>query len=138
MSSRSLDGSFDVVLNLGILYHLPNPLEALELTKSLAKSVILLDTGIAPTNQAILRLRWEEPDDIRRASKAGIVAHSSRSAIELMLRHIGVAEWYEIPIRDAGDMPTTSLIRRMRSYYSCEFWCAGSGSAARSTSDPAS
>ena len=29
----TLDGTFDIVLNLGILYHLPSPLEVLQLTK---------------------------------------------------------------------------------------------------------
>src|SRR5262245_53196361 len=36
MSPERLGGTFDVVLNLGILYHLAKPLEALELTKTMA------------------------------------------------------------------------------------------------------
>src|SRR5262249_43821504 len=33
MSPESLGGVFDIVLNLGILYHLPDPLEALRITR---------------------------------------------------------------------------------------------------------
>ena len=44
MSPQSLDGTFDIVLNLGILYHLPSPLEVLQLTKAMARMrFILLD-----------------------------------------------------------------------------------------------
>jgi SAM-dependent methyltransferase len=108
MSPRSLDGTFDIVLNLGILYHLPTPLEALQLTKSMARRVILLDTVVYPSNDSMIRLSWEEPFDIRAASISGIVAYPSKSSIDLMLRHIGVAEWFEIPIRTT-DMPRDYL-----------------------------
>ena len=104
MSAASLGGSFDIILNLGILYHLPTPLEALKLTKSLAREVILLDTGLYPSNDSVVQLSWEDPEDIRMAVTPGIVAHPSKSALDLMLRHIGVAEALEIPLRTT-DMP---------------------------------
>ena len=43
-------GQFDIVLNLGFLYHVPQPLEALELTKKLARHHILLDTAVHPSD----------------------------------------------------------------------------------------
>jgi SAM-dependent methyltransferase len=115
MSPQSLGGIFDVVLNLGILYHLPKPLEALQLTKSMARSIILLDTAVYLSNDSVVRLRWEEPVDIRAASSSGIVAYPSKSSIDLMLRHIGVAEWFEIPIRTT-DMPPDYLEHRRASW----------------------
>lgn len=39
-------GTFDVVLFLGILYHLPNPLLALERVASVAKGLIILETVV--------------------------------------------------------------------------------------------
>jgi tRNA (mo5U34)-methyltransferase len=39
-------GTFDVVLFLGILYHLPNPLLALERVASVAKDLIILETVV--------------------------------------------------------------------------------------------
>jgi 2-polyprenyl-3-methyl-5-hydroxy-6-metoxy-1,4-benzoquinol methylase len=108
MSPQSLDGTFDIVLNLGILYHLPTPLEALQLTRSMARRVILLDTALYQSKDSVVNLRWEEPFDIRAAATPGLAALPSKSSIDLMLRHIGVAEWFEIPIRTA-DMPRDYL-----------------------------
>jgi SAM-dependent methyltransferase len=105
-------GTFDLVLNLGILYHLSKPLEALELTKSMANGHILLDTQVSPSPEPIIKLYWEEPEDIRTASKAGVVAHPSKSAIDLMLKHSGVADWFEIPLRSAEMPPDYRLHRR--------------------------
>jgi len=104
MTPQSLGGTFDIVLNLGILYHLPSPLEALRLTKAMARRVILLDTAVHPSDDSVIKLRWEEPVDIRAASVSGIVASPSKSSIDLMLKHIGVAAWFEIPLRTT-DMP---------------------------------
>jgi 2-polyprenyl-3-methyl-5-hydroxy-6-metoxy-1,4-benzoquinol methylase len=108
MSPQSLDGTFDIVLNLGILYHLPKPLEALELTKSMTRRIILLDTQLIRSNDSIIKLLWEEPHDIRLANISGVVTRPSKRSIELMLRHIGAAEWFEIPIRTT-DMPRDYL-----------------------------
>lgn len=108
MNPQALGGTFDVVLNLGILYHLPSPLETLKRTKIMASSHILLDTCVARRNDPVICLRWEEPWDIRDASSAGITAYPSKSAMDLMLRHIDVAEWFEIPICTT-DMPVDYL-----------------------------
>lgn len=115
MNPQSLDGTFDIVLNLGILYHLPKPLEALELTRAMAKDRILLDTGIHQSSNPVIKLRWEEPTDIRNANDSGIVAFPSKSAVELMLRHMRVADWFEIPLR-SHDMPRDYLRHRRASW----------------------
>ncbi len=115
MNPESLDGTFDVVLNLGILYHLPDPLETLRLTKAMARKNILLDTGVHPSDEPVIKLAWEEPLDIRSASSAGMVAYPSRCGIDLMMRHLDVAGWFEIPIR-TGDMPRDYLEHKRSSW----------------------
>jgi|GEM_PF-1131528 SAM-dependent methyltransferase len=115
MSPQAPGGTFDIVLNLGILYHLTEPLKALELTKSIARQHILLDTEVYPSREPIIKLRWEEPADIRNAIGSGIVASSSKSSIDLMLRHIGFAGWFEIPLRTT-DMPRDYLDRERASW----------------------
>ncbi|MBE9170526.1 methyltransferase domain-containing protein [Pleurocapsales cyanobacterium LEGE 06147] len=115
MSPQSLDGTFDVVLNLGILYHLPNPLEALKLTKLMARKTILLDTGVYPSKDSVIKLKWEEPTDIRAANSAGIVAYPSKNGIDLMLRHINFEDWFEVPMR-TSDMPKDYLEHRRASW----------------------
>ena len=60
MSPQTLGGTFDIVLNLGILYHLPKPLEALESTIRMAKDVVLLDTELWRAEEPLIWMRWEE------------------------------------------------------------------------------
>jgi SAM-dependent methyltransferase len=107
-------GDFDIVLNLGILYHLSNPLQALQRTVEMAREQVLLDTEVHPSDDSVVKLRWEEPDLIRSAARSGIVAIPSRSAVELMFKELSVKDWYEIPIRE--DMPRDYRERRRTSW----------------------
>ena len=104
MTPEALGGQFDVVLNLGVLYHLPEALDTLERTRAMAKRHILLDTGVHTTTNAAVYVRWENPYDIHAAADPGIVALPSRSAVDFMLEHIGASSWYEVPLR-SEDMP---------------------------------
>ena len=108
MSPESLGGTFDIVLNLGILYHLPKPLEALELTKKMARDVIVLETLVHSSPQPVVRLQGEDPLDIRLASVSGVVAYPTRTAMDLMFRHLHFAYWAEIPL-PSTDMPSDYL-----------------------------
>ena len=103
MSAATLGGDFDIVLNLGILYHLSNPLPALQRTFAMAREHVLLDTEVYPSTDSVIKLRWEEPDYIRSAARSGIVVIPSKSAVELMFKELAVSGWCEIPIRH--DMP---------------------------------
>ena len=115
MSSQSFGGTFDIVLNLGILYHLTNPLEALRLTISMARKYVVLDTEVYPSRQPVLKLVWEESTDFRTATSSGIVTNPSKSSIDLMLRHIGAHRWFEIPLRTT-DMPRDYLDNKRASW----------------------
>jgi 2-polyprenyl-3-methyl-5-hydroxy-6-metoxy-1,4-benzoquinol methylase len=98
MTPDALGEKFDIILNLGILYHLPAPLEALRLTAAMARDYILLDTEVYRSPEAAIQLRWEEPLSIRSANRSGIVALPSKQGLELMLRDLGAKEWFEIPL----------------------------------------
>jgi SAM-dependent methyltransferase len=104
MDPESLGGRFDVVLNLGILYHLPKPLLGLERTVAMARDTLLLDTAVYPSGDPVVWMQWEEPIDIRYATERGVAAMPSKRSVELMLRHIGVPDWYEIPLRRGNEM----------------------------------
>jgi len=41
-------GSFDIVLNLGLIYHLENPVGALRISRALTRRVCLVETQVAP------------------------------------------------------------------------------------------
>jgi 2-polyprenyl-3-methyl-5-hydroxy-6-metoxy-1,4-benzoquinol methylase len=115
MTPEALGGQFDVVLNLGLLYHLAKPLEALERTKAMARGQILLDTAVHPSDELAVYLRWEEPFDIRMAAEEGLVALPTKASLELMLRHLKFRGWTEIPVR-SGDLPIDYLTRRRASW----------------------
>jgi SAM-dependent methyltransferase len=112
---RSLGGTFDIVLNLGLLYHLPSPYDALRLTKSLATQSIVLDTEVYQSPDSVIKVRWEEPRVIRNAYRSGIIEVASKPALDLMLRDLKFREWIEIPLR-SSDMPRTYLIGRRASW----------------------
>ena len=73
-----------------------------------AREHVLLDTVVLPTPAPLIRLRWEEPTDIRNAATAGIAVTPSRPSVELMLRHLHFSAWAEIPLRTV-DMPDDYL-----------------------------
>jgi tRNA (mo5U34)-methyltransferase len=94
-------GTFDVVLNLGLLYHLPEPIEALKRTLALSHSLVVLDTTTVPLRDTLVKLAWEEADNVEDAAETGIVAIPTPSAIELMFRHLGVSDFRLLPLRTA-------------------------------------
>ena len=105
MTPEAFDGQFDIVLNLGILYHLSSPLEAMLLTRSMAKEHILVDTFLYDSPLPLYKLRWEQRAGVRSAYDDGIVAHPTRSSLDLVYKHIGAKEWFEIPIRSTNMPP---------------------------------
>jgi len=98
MSPQSLGGTFDVVLCLGFLNHLPYPIQALQLIKNMSRKHVLLDTMLYRSTDSAVALEWQQSDDIRHAKRYGIVAIPTENAVELILREIGVSESFEIPI----------------------------------------
>jgi threonine dehydrogenase-like Zn-dependent dehydrogenase len=98
MTPEMLGGTFDVVLNLGILYHLPKPVEALQRTMAMASSHVLLDTAVYPAQGPLLYLQWDEPRHIRMFADAGVAALPSKEAVEMMLAHVKAGDWFDIPV----------------------------------------
>jgi 2-polyprenyl-3-methyl-5-hydroxy-6-metoxy-1,4-benzoquinol methylase len=111
MNRQSLGDQFDAVLNLGVLYHLSDPLEVLRRTIAMSKKTVLLDTGVVRSENPSIHLRWEEPIDIWSAKEAGIISYPTKRSIDLMLKHLGATEWFEIPLR-SKDVPRDYLENR--------------------------
>jgi len=108
MTPGALGGTFDVVLTLGILYHLPKPVEALEWTKAMSRDHVLLDTSVFAAKAPLIFLKWEEPYDILSAVAAGVSMVPSRRSVEMILKHLKFREWTEIPLRTT-DLPDDYL-----------------------------
>jgi SAM-dependent methyltransferase len=115
MSLDALGGTFDIVLSLGILYHLAEPVRALEMTKAMSSGLVLLDTATYPSEDYLVYLKWEQPYDIRMAAREGLVALPTGRSVELMLRHLGVRSWRRVPVRSA-DIPDVYRTERRASW----------------------
>jgi len=115
MNPNSLGQKFDVVLNLGFLYHVAKPVEALERTREMTRKHILLDTAVYPSEEFAIHLKWEEPCDIRMSVDRGMVALPTKPSVELMLKHLNMSRWFEIPVR-TQDVPLDYLTGRRASW----------------------
>lgn len=79
-------GDFDVVLCLGLLYHVAKPFELLEKISLLQPELLLIDTKISRSREAILEVLPEPLDDPRMAADWGVVMVPSTSALNQMLQ----------------------------------------------------
>ena len=117
LDNEAVGGPFDIILNLGVLYHLPKPLEAIEraLAVTAEHGLMVLDTQLLRRPGPMISLAWEGPLGIRYAADVGVVAFPTKQAVELMLRHTRVADFYEVPLR-SNDMPWDFLTERRASW----------------------
>jgi tRNA (mo5U34)-methyltransferase len=80
----SSEGPFDIVLCLGLLYHVSKPVELLERVAAVNTDVLLIDTGVSKTGGASMRVHHEPLDEPRNSVDYEMVfIPSRRSVIEL-------------------------------------------------------
>lgn len=82
-------GTFDVVLCLGLLYHVDRPVDLLRLVASAQPEIAVVDTVITPHAAPLLSLVRE--DDTRPVDtiRSGLVMSPSAAAVHLMARTAG-------------------------------------------------
>lgn len=138
-------GQFDVVLCLGLLYHVDRPLELLERLHKLTRRWLVVDTSVVNVSAPILHLIYEDTGDPRnatredgvgmqpqaRASAAGctLVAVPSSQAVERMLWHAGFPLVWRVPQRTA-DMPAAYRAGRRATWIAAGEGAAPGSSAA--------
>jgi tRNA (mo5U34)-methyltransferase len=106
-------GGFDVVLFLGVLYHLPNPLLALERVASVARDLLILETvvdmvGISRPAAAFYPARElnDDPTNWWGPNHAAVVG---------MLKAVGFARVEVVtPIRSAAYRAARALVHRLK------------------------
>ena len=77
LSPEAVGGTYDIVLFLGVLYHLPNPLLALERVRSVVGGMLVLETEVdlppvhqAPSRRVLPRHRAQQrPDELVGAQR---------------------------------------------------------------------
>jgi tRNA (mo5U34)-methyltransferase len=88
-------GEFDVVLHLGLLYHLEHPVFALERLSEVTREFAVVDTTVIPDHAAVCRV---QPDDVHEQNYSNrLCMIPSSSAVVLMLRHAGFRDVFLVP-----------------------------------------
>lgn len=87
-------GSFDLVLCLGLLYHVGKPLALLEAIDPISRDLLVIDTSLSGLPGSLLHLKPEDTEDPRSGMAEKLVAYPSRRAVIDMARHLG----YEVAV----------------------------------------
>lgn len=100
-------GHFDLILNLGFLYHTPKHYEVFEQMARLKPRAIILDTVITPARNALARFTLEGTSWDGAAigpGKTAMVAIPSHDFIAMLCKHfsytLGQVDWESLGVED--------------------------------------
>lgn len=82
-------GSFDVVLCLGLMYHVSKPLELIESISQVNTDVLVIDTALSQVNGPYLEIRRELLDEPRNAVDYELVMYPTREAVYHLVQQFG-------------------------------------------------
>ena len=82
-------GKFDVVLCLGLLYHVNRPIELMERIAHTDAEILVIDTSVHPGEDPVFRIMHEDVADPRNALESGLVLLPTVSAVIEMVRAYG-------------------------------------------------
>lgn len=81
--------SFDVVLCLGLLYHVSKPFELMERIGSWNEDLLVVDTTLDPRPGPYFRIRHQDLDDPRSAVDRPVALHPSKEAVARLASEFG-------------------------------------------------
>jgi tRNA (mo5U34)-methyltransferase len=77
-------GEFDVVLCLGLMYHVGKPVELMEAMARVNSDICVIDTLVSLAPGSYFRLRWEDPENpIHSADRDLVTSPTRRAMVEL-------------------------------------------------------
>jgi tRNA (mo5U34)-methyltransferase len=82
-------GTFDIVLCLGLLYHISKPVELLERIAQANSDVLLIDTGLSMAEGAYLQLGHDSNEGQANGVGGSLVFYPTALAMLLMARQVG-------------------------------------------------
>jgi tRNA (mo5U34)-methyltransferase len=82
-------GSFDVVLCLGLLYHVNKPVELMERIAAINTDLVLIDTALSLAPGAYFEVRYESPEIPANALDHPLVLYPSAQAVVQLARSHG-------------------------------------------------
>jgi tRNA (mo5U34)-methyltransferase len=80
---------FDIVLCLGLFYHVSKPVELMERISAWNTDLLIIDTSLEPVPGAYFRIRPQNIDAPRSAVDRGIALLPSRQAVVRIAREVG-------------------------------------------------
>lgn len=84
-------GPFDIVLALGILYHVSKPIELLERIRHANTDLLVIDTALSRARGAFLEMVREPTDEPRNAVDRGLVLWPTLTGLLEIVRELGYA-----------------------------------------------
>jgi tRNA (mo5U34)-methyltransferase len=82
--------TFDIVLCLGLLYHVSKPFELMERIAAWNTDLLVIDTTLdTRVEAAYFRVMGQDLDDPRAALDRSIALHPTRRAVQALARHYG-------------------------------------------------
>lgn len=72
---------FDIVLCLGLMYHINRPVELMETIARVNDDICLIDTLVSLMSGSYFRLRWEDPENPLHAVERDLVMSPTRRAL---------------------------------------------------------
>jgi 2-polyprenyl-3-methyl-5-hydroxy-6-metoxy-1,4-benzoquinol methylase len=82
-------GSFDIVLCLGLLYHVSKPMTLLEWISRINTDLLVIDTSLSTRDGSLLELRRESLEEPRSACDYELVMYPTKAAVGDMVRQFG-------------------------------------------------
>jgi SAM-dependent methyltransferase len=83
-------GRFNIVLCLGLLYHVNQPMQLLERAVSACTDILVIDTSVFPSADPVLAIEHDDLSDPRSALGSDLVFFPSVPALVSMVRALGM------------------------------------------------
>lgn len=83
------EAPFDIVLCLGLLYHVSKPFELMERISAWNTDLLVLDTTLDPHPGPYFRIRHQNLDEPRAAVDRGIALYPTKEAVAALVREFG-------------------------------------------------
>jgi tRNA (mo5U34)-methyltransferase len=84
-----IPSDFDIVLNLGLMYHISKHVALVELIAAAAKDIVVTDTYVSTSRASVLEIAHEDTDEPRNAVDYELVMIPSRQAVLDLMGQFG-------------------------------------------------
>ena len=82
-------GPFDIVLFLGLMYHISKPIELMEKIAAINSDFLVIDTFLSGAEGSVLEIGFEKTNDPRLAADREIVFRPTKQAVFDIVRQFG-------------------------------------------------